>query len=180
MIEVVDIPPRDLKGKGVASRESSTLMNLVDEATVMEAAKDFVHQSSRRAEQPSTAASKFPVEVPISFEGLDPRLLPEAVEESRRRVRDEDFAQWGIDLSRAFNPVPNMINSDSVLMDNSKVGCQLLESTILSRDHHLLRYCKDTTEDMVQKFRQSLVVVRTDFFVDLVICLHFLYADLLL
>lgn len=97
--------------------------------------------------------------VPISLKGLDPGLRPEVIEEARSRVWTEDFGRWGIDISRAFNPIPIVLNSESVLMDNSEVGSRLLESIVLSRDYHPLQHCKDSTEKFARKFCQSFAAV---------------------
>lgn len=63
---------------------SPTSREVAGEATAVKAIKDFVRQNTKLVEQLSSASGEVPVQVPLTFEGLDSRLRPEVVEETRR------------------------------------------------------------------------------------------------
>lgn len=113
---------------------------------------------------PACYVDNFEAEIPASFEGLDPRFRPKVVEKGQRELRANDFNCWEVDPSIAFSPIPNVVNSESVLVDDSEVGSRLLESIILPRDRHLLQHCRDSSENLALKISQSLTVVSTVLF----------------
>lgn len=158
IVKVSDTTPRVDKWKSVAGPVSPRCGE-ADEAPGVQVAMDFVRLYERRIEHTSIASMKMAAEVPFTLEGLDPRLRPEVIEKIRARIRAEDYKKWDIDPSRASNPVPNVVNLKSVLLDNSEVGSHLLESMVIPRDRHLLWHCKDSTEVFAQRFCQGLAVV---------------------
>lgn len=121
--------------------------------------KSNLFATGRRPGQSSTASKHFVAKVPTSFEELDPRFKPGALAVSLLKGHNEDFARLSMDESTAFNPVRNVVNSESMLLDDSEVRSRLLESMALPRDHHLMQYREDTTEEFAQNFCRSLTVV---------------------
>lgn len=72
------------------------------------------------------------------MEGLNPRIRPETLAAAHTKGRDEDFAWIGADLSRAFDHVSNVINSEFVLFKELDVGSCLMEVIALPRDCHAM------------------------------------------
>lgn len=72
-------------------------------------------------------AAEVCIKLLASLEGLNPHFNPEALAATRVRGRKEDFARIGVDLNKAFDPVPNVINSEFILFDVSDIGSRLIE-----------------------------------------------------
>lgn len=130
------------KGKSVAVPEFPRPIEGVDETVVAEATKQFVSRKLRRTGQSSAASDDFSLEVSTLLKGLNPRFHLEALAAAHIKGCNKDFAHLRIDPSRAFNLVPNVMNSKSVLLDKSNVGSCLLESLVLPRDRHAMYHTK--------------------------------------
>lgn len=76
-----------------------------------------------------------PVDVSPTLEGLDPRFQHVRMSTIRAQGRRVDFEEAGMDLSQAFDPVPNVMNSKSVRFDDSDVGSCHVKSLVLPHDH---------------------------------------------
>lgn len=79
--------------------------------------------------------------------------------EARFRARGDDFARLGLNVGDAFDLVPNVVNTKSIIYDESDVGCRLVELLALPRDRHVMAHSDDTTEEFDEKCCQSLAVV---------------------
>lgn len=77
---------------------------------------------------------------------------------ARTKGRNADFALLGVDPSEAFNPMLNVINTESTLHDDSNIGSRLLVSLALPCDHHTMHHSKDITEEFVEIFSHSLAM----------------------
>lgn len=100
-----------------------------------------------------------PYEVPTSLEGLDLCFHMDLLAVACVKGRTEDFSQIGVDQRRAFDPMPNVINTESVPFDYSDVGFRMVEAMVLPRDQHAMRHSKETTKDFAKKLFESLGLV---------------------
>lgn len=78
---------------------------------------------------------------------------------ARLKGREQDFARLGIDPSKAFNPVQNIIELESILFDDTNVRSRMIKVLSLSCDRHIILYKEETTKEYVRKFFHSLAVV---------------------
>lgn len=99
------------KGKGtVAPASLGPPVEQCNDA-VVEAVRRFIHQQARRSGSSSATSAVFSVEVPASLDGLNPRFRPDQLAAARVKGYNEDFGRIGVDPRRAFDPVPNIMNS---------------------------------------------------------------------
>lgn len=94
-----------------------------------------------------------------SLEGRNPRFRPDNLAAAHARVCKADLARIEANLSKAFDPVVNVINSESILFDKSDVGSRLIEAFTLPRDCHVLFHSPESTSEFAQKIWQSLTLV---------------------
>lgn len=73
--------------------------------------------------------------------------------------RNEDFAHIRVNLSRAFDLVPYIINSESLRFDKSNIRSRLMEAMTPPREHHAMHHSEETTVKLAQKVCQSLALV---------------------
>lgn len=121
--------------------------------------RSFVRPERRHGDRTTGNLRIFGVEVPLSLEGLDPRFRPDLLAMALAKDHDEDFARIGVDPSKAFNLVPNVINTESVLFDGSNVGSRLVEAMALPQDSHAMCHSKETKEEFAEKLCESLALV---------------------
>lgn len=86
-----------------------------------------------------------------SLEGLNPRFRLDKLAVSRARVRKKEFAQAGVDLSKAFDPVVNVANNESILFDETDIDSRIIEGLQLPRNRHALFHSGETMVDFAQK-----------------------------
>lgn len=123
-------------------------------------AREFVRRQTRHPKARSTVTNKFSIEVPPLLDGLDPCFRSENLATARAKDREEDFAHIGVELSEAFDPMSNVVNSKSILFNESNVGSQLIESMTLPRDCHAMFHSRESTADFAEKVCQSLALAR--------------------
>lgn len=153
VVEIMESPRRANKGKVVGTLTEEEAVEAAD------LARGFLCQRSRGSGSETPVASKFSIEVPASLEGLNPCYRPENLVEARRKRHAECFAELGMDVSEAFDPVPNILNSESILFDESDLGSRLMESFALPRDRHAMCHSEGSTGDFAEKIYRSLAVV---------------------
>lgn len=93
------------------------------------------------------------------LEGLYPCFHPRSLKSQRLKLREEDFNQHGIDPARVYDPVPNVIESESVLFDDSDVGCRMVEAVFLPGDRQAMCFNEETAAELAQIFANSSAVV---------------------
>lgn len=122
----------------------------------IEAAWRFIPQPARCSEAMTGALDAFSVDVHPS---LDPRFIPDLMTAVRVKGRNEDFSRIGVNPKRAFDPVPNVVNTESVLFDDTDVGSRMVEVMTLPRDRHMMCHREETTEEFAEKLCESLRLV---------------------
>lgn len=158
MAKVPTSPPKVNKGKGVAVAGLSRRAD-EDDGAAVKAAQRFMRWQAGRSVPTTAASSSFPVEVLSSLEGLDPRFRLDILAAARVKARDEEFRRMGVSPRKTFNPVPNVINTKSILFDDSDVGCCMLEAMMLPRDRHVMCHTEDTTKEFAMKLSKSFGLV---------------------
>lgn len=71
-----------------------------------------------------------------------------------------------MDPRRAYDPVPNMINSKSVLFYDYDIGSRIVEVMALPHDRHAMYCTEKTTFEFVEKLSDSLVSVSHSHFLN--------------
>lgn len=69
---------------------------------------------------------------------------------------NEDFSRMGVDPEQAFNPILNVENSKSILLDGSDVGRRMIEEIAFPRDLHVMYYLEETTTEFAKRLCDSL------------------------
>lgn len=98
------------------------------------------------------------MEVRPSLEGLNPHFHPDVLVIARVEDHNEDFKRRGADPRKAFSPVSNVVNSESILFD-SNVGSQMVEAMALLRDRHAMFSTNETMFEFVERLCNSLMLV---------------------
>lgn len=125
----------------------------------MAAARWFVRDQSRRSAPAIATSASVPVEVGSTLEGFNPCFRPDVLVIARVEDRNKDFNQMGVDPRRAFNPVSNVVNSKSILFDDSDVGSRLIEAMVFPRDRHAMFHSEETTMDFAERLYDSIALV---------------------
>lgn len=94
-----------------------------------------------------------------SLEGLNPRFYPDMLAMARLEGREIEFSWMGVDPQRVFNPVPNIMNSELILFDESDVGSSMIDAMTLPRDRHVMYHSKGKTLEFTERFWESLTLV---------------------
>lgn len=149
VVKVLESPPKLDKGKGLMIPASSGLEEEAPAAA--EVARHFVRLQARHRGSSRMVVSKVAIEVPPSLEGLDPCFSRESLVAARAKGRERDFARVGMDLSQAFDPVPNVVNLESILFDESDIENYLVEAMMLAHDRHAMYYSDESTTEFVEK-----------------------------
>lgn len=95
----------------------------------------------------------------MSLESLDPIFHPDLLAKAHVKGCDEDFARVEVDPSNAFDPVPNIINTDSMLFNDPDVDSHMVEAMTLPRDRHIMCRSEENTEEFVERLYESLALV---------------------
>lgn len=119
VIDIEVMPSNKDKGKGVVVPIPSASADTMP-ATIV-TMRQFVYQQSRRAVPTATSGTGVVVEVVPSLERLLPYFWPDVLAMARGEGQNEEFSQRGIDPRQAFKPIPNVLNSESVIFDDSDV-----------------------------------------------------------
>lgn len=150
VMEISESPTKTDKRKGVMRPESSRVAEDAWEAPIAEVARRFVQDSLRCVGSSSPSADSFSLNVSLSLKGLNFWFWPVNMEATRIERWDVAFTKIRADLGLAFNLIPNVMKTESVLHDDSDVSNQLLES---------LAHSMDTTEEFAQKLAHNLAWV---------------------
>lgn len=129
-----------------------------DDAAV-EVGQRFILRQERRSDATAGASDAFSIEVPHSMEGLDPYFCPDRKEVARVKGRNKDFSRIEVDPKRAFDPVPNVVNTESILFNDSDVESHMVKAMTLSYDRHAMCYNEETTEEFAKKLCESVGLV---------------------
>lgn len=78
---------------------------------------------------------------------------------ARAEGRNKDFSWMGVDPWGAFNPVPNIVNSESSWFDNSDVGSRMIKEMVLPRNCHTMCHSEETTVEFTERLCESLALV---------------------
>lgn len=65
----------------------------------------------------------------------------------------------GVDPQQTFNPVPNVVISESILFDDSDVGSRMIEAMALPRDRHAMHHSEEMMVDFAERLCDSLSLV---------------------
>lgn len=155
-VEVLARPHKVNKRKGVVVPASSRQVRDAYDGVVDDAAQRFVRWKLRRTE-PATSA--FSVEVPTSLDGLDSRFFLDILATAHVKGQNEDFNRIGVDPCRAFDRTPNIVNSESILFDDSDVGSHMVEVMALLCDRHAMCHSEETTAEFAEKLYGTLGLV---------------------
>lgn len=126
---------------------------------VVEAALRFVHRQARHSKPRMGGPASFPVKVPASLEGIDPCFRSNLLVAARVKGHNNNFNQIGVDPWKACDPVPNVMNTEFILFDDSDIGYRMVEAMTLSHDHHVICHSEETMEEFVEKLCESLRLV---------------------
>lgn len=104
-----------------------------------------------------SAPGGFLVEVRASPEGLDSHLQTLAA--ACVQGHNGNFHRMRVDPSKAFDPVPNVVNEKSILFYDSSIGSRMIKAMALSRDSHTICHSEETTVDFAEKLCESIALV---------------------
>lgn len=93
------------------------------------------------------------------MEGLDPHFRPDVLEMTRLEGRNSEFCEIGFDPRSAFNTVPNVVNSESIIFVDSNVGSRMMEAIALPRDRHAMFHSEETTLEFANRLCGTLALV---------------------
>lgn len=83
---------------------------------------------------------------------------------ARLRLREEDLLQRVVDPAKAYDPIPYVIESESILFDDLDVGCRMIEALLLPQDRQAMCFGEESVEELAQKFSQSIAMVSLYYF----------------
>lgn len=158
--EVTKSPHCKDEGAMVMVPESPLQAEEVREAVNAEAVREYAYPPSGPS---SSSLLLVVIEVSVSLKGLDLRFWLDALRVARLKAREANFERLGIDSSKAFDPVANVIVSESIIFDDIDVGSCMIEALALPRDHHTMLHGKEMTEEYGRKFGHNLVIVSSYF-----------------